>query len=93
MREDETRLRGLLAKATPGPWQVGGVRQKLWPSPGGRHAMQGHAVGPDGLNVATFWMDPESNAGLVDAHLAALAVTLLPELLGELDRLRTEREQ
>lgn len=49
-------MRRLAERATPGAWQVSGVRQRF-PIAG-----QAHAVGPDGDAVALVFYDPQCHA-------------------------------
>ena len=66
-------------KHTPGPWFVGGVRQKI-----DRQETLG-IFRYDGTekrdeNIASVWYDPRSGAGTNDARLIAAAPELLEAL-------------
>jgi hypothetical protein len=80
---DTARLRELLAKATPGPWEAlpweqgaGGTDWCLW------------GPKPPSYTVEHDFRGDFGNGA--DAALIAEAITALPGLLDEVDRLRTE---
>jgi hypothetical protein len=64
---------------TPGPWFVGGVRQKI-----DRQEALGIFWYDDAkkrdVNIASVWYDPRNGDGTLDAHLIAAAPKLLAEL-------------
>lgn len=88
-RVDTAELRKLLEKATPGPWQVNGVRGKLRKSHG-EHIMETHDIGPDGDALASVFFNPKTGLGFADAKLIVAAVNALPAILSQLDKLETE---
>lgn len=76
------RLRALMAKATPLPWQVSGNRSPLT-SLHGRN--QFHSIGPDNDAVAAVFYDVKTGQGFMDAKLIVEALNSLPTLLAALD--------
>lgn len=67
-------------KHTPGPWFVGGVRQKV----DGQQALgifRFDAELKRDENIASVWYDPRDGAGTLDARLIAAAPDLLEALI------------
>ena len=81
-----TDIDALIAKKkhTPGPWHVSGGRN--------RPDIYGHMVGPDKFGIACVAYsdrtDADHIASLADARLIAAA----PDMLAEIERLRTQLE-
>lgn len=82
------RLQELMAKATPGPWTVCGVRGKAHNI--GKKAVF-HDIGPDGVSIAAVWYQEKDGLGFIDAHLIVEAINSLPALFAHIDAVEKER--
>lgn len=84
---DTHTLAGLLAEATPGPWQMSGSR-------GAVQNLYGHDVGPDGKPVAVVDYPPPGRHASDDIHRRCRAnahlIALVPELATEVITLRAQ---
>ncbi len=80
---DKAKLREIAQKATPGPWQRSGVRQKL----GDEDCLM---VGPDGFNIAALPIGRRPNehaSAFCDAaHIAAFDPPTVLAILDELEK-------
>lgn len=80
-----------MSNHTPGPWFVGGVRQKL----AGQQALgifRFNAEGNRDENIASVWYDPRDGAGTPDARLIAAAPDLLEALKAMLPEANAEEQ-
>lgn len=87
----DNEVRALLDGATPGPWQVEGVRHSGDLKIGAGTRL--HMVGPDCDAVAAAFFDMQTGRGLADARLIAAAPDLARAALSaraERDILRAE---
>lgn len=82
---NQTKLRALAEKATPGPWSVSGMRMNLARLRGG----EAHSVGPDGDAVALVFYEAKHHAQhWADARfIAAVNPAAVLALLNERDAL------
>lgn len=101
---DFDKLEALLVEATPGPWQVNGVRQK-WRTSYHNMVLDSHTIGPDDKKgwVALFPYSSNARPGtpeLVEEwnnpHLVVALVNAAPSLLAaarNAERLRAALEK